>query len=72
MAETNQPCQVRLSTVFIYDSPQVQNAATTVFNYKTLFDANPGNSAVGRVYNFKTDAERIQYKLGQFASTSRG
>jgi hypothetical protein len=62
---------------FVFDSPQIQAAANTVYQYKAAYDeAEAGRSQrTGRpqqVYNFKTDWERMQYKLGNFGLFSRG
>ncbi len=51
---------------FEFVSPQVQNAANTVFEQKKAYDTLPANVAAGKVYTFKSDFERMQYKMGFF------
>lgn len=53
---------------FIFDTPQVQNAANTVYEFKQAYDARPLNIARKKTYTFKTNAERIQYLLGRYAA----
>ena len=72
MSETNSPCKVRTSTIFVFESPQFQNAANTVYEAKKAFDNNATNIAQNKVYTFKTDFERMQYKLGLFGRSSTG
>lgn len=52
--------------LFEFVSPQVQNAANTVYEQKTAYDTLAANVAKGKVYTFKSDAERMQYKIGFF------
>ena len=51
-----------VSTPYVYVSVNRQAAANMVYQQKT-------QAAAGKktVYNFKTDAERMQYKIGQLA-----
>ena len=72
MSETNSPCKVPVSTIFIFESPQFQTAANTVYEAKKAFDNNATNIAQNKVYTFKTDFERMQYKLGLFGRSSTG
>jgi hypothetical protein len=70
-------CKATVSTIFIYDSPQVQNAANTVYVQKQASDAAASTIAAqnGRppvLYQFKTDAERMQYLIGLYGRTSQG
>jgi hypothetical protein len=66
-------CQVNLGPpVFIFENSAVQLAANTVYQQKKQYDANPVNIAAKRVYTFKTDYERMQYKLGLYGQTSTG
>lgn len=55
---------------FVFDTPQVQNTANTVYEFKQAFDARPLNIARKKTYTFKTNAERIQYLLGQYAANA--
>lgn len=57
-------CEVPVSTIFVFDSKAYQNAANNVYVQKSTFDANPANIAKKSVYTFKSDYERMQYKLG--------
>lgn len=72
MPETLQSCQVPVSTIFVYDSPQAQNAANSVYEYKKAIDSLPANVASGKKYQFKTDFERMQYILGLYGRDSQG
>lgn len=67
-----QSCQVPVSTIFVYDTPQVQNAANTVYEYKKAFDARQSTMGKQAVYTFKSDFERMQYLLGLYGRTSEG
>ena len=72
MPETLQSCQVPVSTIFVYDSPQAQNAANSIYVYKSTIDSLPANVASGKKYQFKTDFERMQYILGLYGRDSQG
>ncbi len=73
MSEFTRSCKVNLGPpVFIFESPQFQTAANTVYMAKKAFDTNAANIAQNKVYTFKTDFERMQYKLGLFGRTSQG
>ena len=58
--------------VFIFDNTQIQTAANVVYVAKQAYDAKPANIAKNVVYVFKTDFERMQYKLGLFGRNSTG
>ncbi len=49
---------------FQFATPQFQNAANTVYNQKLAYDTNAANVAQGRVYQFKSDFERMQALIG--------
>jgi hypothetical protein len=70
MSETNSPCQTKISTFFVFDSPTVQTAAESVYVNVSTF--NVANTSNGRKYQFKTDFERMQYILGLYGRTSQG
>ena len=70
--QATRSCQVPVSTVFIFDSPQFQNAANTVYEQKKAYDAYYTALGQNVRYNFKTDYERMQYKLGLFGRDSTG
>jgi hypothetical protein len=72
MPEETSICQVRPSTVFVFDSPTFQAAATSVYAYKSTIDALPANEARGKKYQFKSDYERLQYLMGLYATTPAG
>lgn len=61
--ETNQPCKVPVSTIFVFDTVQVQRAANTVYEQVTTF--NNSTPANGKKYQFKTDFERMQFLIGR-------
>jgi hypothetical protein len=66
-------CQVNLGPPeFIFDSRAVQTAANTVYVAKQVYDTLPANKASNRVKTFKSDYERMQYKLGLYGRTSTG
>ena len=56
-----------ISTLFVFKSPDSQNAANSV--YHAVSTANAQNIANGtnQTYTFKTDYERMQYLQGRFA-----
>lgn len=56
-----------VSTIFSFNSPQVQRAANVVYNFKTAYDIDNNSAVTGKTYTFKTDAERMQYLMGSFA-----
>jgi len=71
MSDNTRICPCAVSTIFVFDSPQVQNAANTVYLQKRAFDAAATAAAAGSgkppvLYQFKTDAERMQNLLGQY------
>jgi hypothetical protein len=57
---------------FVLESPQVQRAANNVYEYKTAYDAAKAAAGSKRVYRFKSDLERMQYKIGNFGLNSQG
>lgn len=63
--ESNCPCIVRVSTVFVFNTVATQIAANNVYEFKKAYDANPANIRAKRTYQFKTDFERMQYIIGQ-------
>jgi len=63
-------CQVAVSTVFIFESPQFQDAANTVYLQKQAFDRYQSTINSNNVYNFKSDYERMQYITGRYARGS--
>lgn len=67
MSENTRSCQVPVSTIFVFDSPTYQTAATSVYLYKSTLDNLPENVAKGKTYQFKSDYERLQYLMGLYA-----
>jgi hypothetical protein len=65
-------CIVPVSTIFIFDSPAVQGAANTVYEQKKAYDAAYLAAGSTKVYTFKSDYERMLYKLGLFGRSSTG
>jgi hypothetical protein len=53
-----------VSTIFIFESPQFQNACNTIYQQKEAYDLEKNAVFTGKTYKFKSDLERIQYKLG--------
>ena len=70
--QATRSCQVPVSTVFIFDNSQVQNAANAVYEYKKSYDSYYSTLGKNVRYTFKTDYERMQYKLGLFGRDSTG
>jgi hypothetical protein len=56
-----------VSTPYVYVSLARQTAANMVYQQKTQADAAAVAAGKNTVYTFKTDAERMQYKIGQLA-----
>lgn len=56
-----------ISTVFTYESKDVQNAANSVYVHKSTVDGEyaAANPTAPKKYAFKSDRERMQYILGQ-------
>jgi hypothetical protein len=65
--QTNCPCISLPSTVFVFNSVQVQLAANNVYSFKKAYDAAQVAAGSKTVYQFKTDRERMQYLIGQQA-----
>ena len=59
-----------ISTVFTFQSPQVQGAANAVYVQKSTADGlyASSNASAPRKYTFKTDYERMQYIIGRQGS----
>lgn len=72
MPELTRDCKTSVSTIFVFDSPQFQNAANSVYVFKSTIDNAPANVASGKKYQFKTDFERMQYLLGLYGRASEG
>jgi hypothetical protein len=63
----NLPCGGVVSTAFTFQTVQYQNAANAVYVQKSTLDAqyNTSNGVTPRKYQFKSDAERMQYVIGR-------
>lgn len=61
-------CQVQVSTVFVFESPQYQNACNMIYVNVSTADAYVQANTKGNTnyIKFKTDLERMQYLLGSF------
>ena len=64
-SESNCPCIVPASTIFVFATPQVQTAANNVYEYVNAFNNNSTNSSKNVKYQFKSDYERMQYIIGR-------
>jgi hypothetical protein len=64
-SESNCDCKIAVSTIFVFDTPQVQTAANNVYEYVTAFNNATSNSSKNVKYQFKSDWERMQYILGR-------
>jgi hypothetical protein len=62
---TGCPCST-ISTVFVFESPAVQNAANNIYVYTSTQNATTGLS--GKKIQFKSDYERMQYLLGKYGT----
>ena len=60
-----------VSTIFTFESPQVQGAANSVYVHKSTVDAGYAAEHSNRTYTFKTDYERMQYIIGRQGSVPR-
>lgn len=61
------PCGGVVSTLFVYQGVNVQNAANSVYIQKSTVDGNYAltNPLAPKKYIFRTDYERMQYIIGQ-------
>ena len=69
---TNSGCAGPVPPSFVFNTTAFQTSANTVYNAKKDFDANPVNVATKTVYKFKSDYERMQYKIGLYGLTAIG
>ena len=71
-------CQVKISTIFVFESPSFQNAAETIYVGKKdeLASSINGVLPAGKDHSvnliFKSDFERMQYLMGLYGRTSQG
>lgn len=59
-----------VSTLFVYVSPTIQNAANSVYQQKVAADAAFSTINSFDVYRFKTDRERMQYLIGRMGQAT--
>lgn len=57
-----------ISTLFTYQSVDIQNSANSVYVQKSTIDGQNAAAGSSKVYTFKTDRERMQYLIGQRAN----
>jgi hypothetical protein len=60
-----------VSTAFVFETVDYQNAANMVYVQKSTVDAGYAASNSSRVYTFKSDYERMQYILGRTAKVPK-
>jgi hypothetical protein len=60
-----------ISTVFTFQSKDVQNQANATYVHKSTVDASYVATNSNRKYNFKTDRERMLYIIGQRGTVPR-
>ena len=70
--ENTRACGVPLVKDFAFVNKQVQTASNMVYTQKAAYDNETTNFNAGRKFNFKSDFERMQYKLGTFGSVRGG
>ncbi len=70
--ENTRTCGVPTLNDFAFVNPQVQKAANMVYTQKQNYDSAPANVASQKKYNFKSDFERMQYKLGTLGASRNG
>jgi hypothetical protein len=66
------PCDISRNPVYILETVQQQNAANTVYQHKAAYDAAQAAVGSNKVYVFKSDWERMQYKIGHYGLYSQG
>jgi hypothetical protein len=64
MGETNRDCLAKVSTIFVFDTPQFQNACNTIYLQKQTYDARQSTLGRKKRQQFKSDFERMQFLLG--------
>lgn len=70
MSENTRTCQVKVSTPFIFNSPAYQTSSEVTYEYVKAYSTFYGGT--GKTYQFKTDAERMNYIIGQAGLFARG
>jgi hypothetical protein len=65
------PCGGATSTVYTFVSKSFQDAANTVYVQKSTLDAVYAAKGSNQQYQFKSQAERLQYLIGKTAQCTR-
>jgi hypothetical protein len=65
------PCGGVISTAFVFQTVDIQNAANSVYVAKSTTDGLYASSNLNKVYTFKSDRERMQYILGRQATVPK-
>ncbi len=60
-----------VSTAFVFQTSDFQNAANSVYVHKSTVDASYAASNSNKKYTFKSDRERMQYIIGRQATQPR-
>ena len=60
-----------ISTAFVFQTTDFQNAANSVYVYKSTLDASYVGSNSNKRYTFKSDRERMQYIIGRQGTVPR-
>ena len=63
---------VSRNPVFVLGTPKDQTAANMVYTFKQNYDAAQAAKGSKKVYKFKSDRERMQYKIGHYGLFSQG
>ena len=63
--ETNCPCGINTTELFIVDTKATQLAANSVYQYTSSFNAAQVAAGKNTKYQFKSDWERMQYLVGK-------
>ena len=66
-------CKVAVSSIFIFESPEVQRGCNMIYANVSTNDSLTNNNSKGNTnyIRFKTDLERMQYILGQYGINPR-
>jgi hypothetical protein len=60
-----------ISTIFTFQSKDIQNQANATYVHKSTVDASYAAANSNQKYNFKTDRERMLYIIGQRGTVPR-
>lgn len=59
-------CQGVVSTIFTFNSPAFQTSCNNIYTSVSTIDAAPRKNNTNYI-KFKSDLERLQYKIGQYS-----